>query len=491
MVDIPSDCDTLESRVTSAARREGRSFVPTPRDDASEQETYPVAAIGDRTTERLSLVVLAPGGVSTHELPAVGSITLGRSSRSDIQIADPSISRHHAVIELGPRPRIRDAGSHNGIRVGTQRLANGASAEILPGMAIELGRVVVVLHRGEAGVVATPASNATVPVPADVVVEDEAMKDVYALLERVARSELSVLLLGETGVGKEVLAEHLHRCSPRARRPLVRLNCAALSPTLLESELFGHEKGAFTGAIAAKPGLLETANGGTVFLDEVGELSLDTQVKLLRVIEAREVPRVGSLAPRAVDVRFVSATHRDLAAEITNGRFRQDFFFRLNGIAIEIPALRARPKEIETLAELFVARARRGVRQDAASAIESDARQCLLRYAWPGNVRELRNVMERAVVLAGDQPITPQHLPREVIAAVAAQPPVAAAAAAPGMPSALRDEINALERDRILAALEKCGGNQTRAAEMLGMRRATLVARLEAWGVPRPRKSGR
>jgi len=329
--------------------------------------------------------------------------------------------------------------------------------------------------------------------------DDEGMPQLHRLVERIARGTINVLILGETGAGKEVLAERVHRLSPRARWPFLRLNCAALSETLLESELFGHERGAFTGAVTAKPGLLETAEGGTVFLDEAGELPMSIQVKLLRVIEERQVLRVGGLKPRPIDVRFIAATNRDLEVEVARGAFRQDLFFRLNGVTLVVPPLRDRVSEIEALARLFASQAGRQLEQPVAPEIAPAALELLLAYVWPGNIRELRNVMERAVLLSPDGRITPAHLPVEKMRATRAMParaetgPPPVAAEAP--PAAARDvdqlrrRIDELERERILDALARCGGNQTKAAKMLGLPRRTLVSRLGKYGVPRPRKS--
>jgi transcriptional regulator with GAF, ATPase, and Fis domain len=343
-----------------------------------------------------------------------------------------------------------------------------------------------------------------------------AMDGLRELVSCVAASTISVLIMGETGVGKEVLAETVHRQSQRAEAAFLRLNCAALSESLLESELFGHERGAFTGAVSQKRGLLETADGGTVFLDEVGELPLSMQAKLLRVVEERVVTRVGGLERRALDVRFVSATNRDLEAEVARGGFRQDLFFRLNGITLVIPPLRERVDEIEALCESFVAAASRG--RSRRPRLAPEALALLQAYSWPGNIRELRNVIDRATLLCGDGDITPRHLPLEKMnAPVTARAP-ARSAAPPvlhppsGAPSrspfagsegttdawpALRDappsgklsvEIEALERQRILDALERCLWNQTKAAQLLGMTRGLLMARLDAYGIARPRK---
>jgi len=333
-------------------------------------------------------------------------------------------------------------------------------------------------------------------------VADRTMQDLYALAGRIASGTISVLILGETGVGKEVLAEKVHKLSPRAQKPYLRLNCAALSESLLESELFGHERGAFTGAVAAKQGLLETADGGTVFLDEVGELPLSIQVKLLRVIEERVVLRVGGLRPRPLDVRFVAATNRDLEAEIERGTFRQDLFFRLNGATLVIPPLRERPGEIPNLARAFLSHAARQAGLTSDPELSSEALDRLMRYSWPGNIRELRNTIERAVLLCGAAPILPRHLPLEKMRVTfstatsmaplpAKRPPEPAparrVATNPPMlrrgPRMSRDE----ERAQIEAALAACGGNQTRAAQLLGIGRSTLINRVKEFGLTRPR----
>jgi transcriptional regulator with PAS, ATPase and Fis domain len=304
------------------------------------------------------------------------------------------------------------------------------------------------------------------------------------LVERVASSTISVLITGETGVGKEVLAERLHTLSPRASRPFVQLHCAALPETLLESELFGHEKGAFTGADKAKPGLLETANGGTVFLDEIGELPASTQVKLLRVIETRRVLPVGALAARPIDVRFLAATHRDLEAEIVRGAFRQDLYFRLNGVALAIPPLRQRVAEIAPLARAFLRQA--AERGDRLPPALSDKALALLEaYAWPGNIRELRNVIERAALLCTGPSIEVDHLPVETMRTRRA--PVEPAPVTPAVPADDDFDVDP-ERRKIREALAVTGGNQTEAAKLVGVSRRTLINRMISFDLPRPRK---
>ena len=350
------------------------------------------------------------------------------------------------------------------------------------------------------------------PPRADVVAE-RTMQDLYALAGRVANGTISVLILGETGVGKEVLAEKVHKLSPRRDKPYLKLNCAALSETLLESELFGYERGAFTGAVGTKSGLLETADGGSVFLDEVGELPPSMQVKLLRVIEERMVLRVGGLKPRPLDVRFIAATNRDLEADIGRGTFRQDLYFRLNGATLVIPPLRDRLGEIPGLARAFLENAARQAGLADVPELSEEALQALLRYSWPGNIRELRNMIERALLLSGNGPIYTRHLPTEKMRVTFAAPSHARPPSAPLHVSAAqvaaKAEDTAMrplqpvrsnpvlrrgpklsleeERAQIEAALQACGGNQTRAAKMLGIGRRTLINRIHEFGLARPR----
>jgi DNA-binding NtrC family response regulator len=347
----------------------------------------------------------------------------------------------------------------------------------------EHGRSPATLLEYLGGVLDGRLASATARGPsAQVVIKDEAMLAIHRLIERVAASDITVLLTGETGVGKEVLAEQIHQASPRRAQPLVRLNCAALPEQLLESELFGHERGAFTGATHAKHGLFEAAAGGTVLLDEIGEMSLPIQAKLLRVLDERKVWPVGALRPRPIDVRFIAATNRNLEEEVAEGRFRQDLFFRLRGVQLAVPPLRERRGEILPLARLFVERAA-GTLRISAPTLTGDAEKALERHPWPGNIRELRNVIDRAVLLAGDT-IGPRELELDHVRALGSSIRLEA----PG--EDLDGEIAALERDRILEMLERCGGNQSEAARRLGMSRSKLIARLDRYGAPRPRKPG-
>lgn len=414
----------------------------------------PASEHGDATR----LLVLDKERVHTHALRPGQVLLLGRAEDADIRIDRESISRRHARVHVSERIEVEDIGSSNGTKVGGRSLAPNTRVVVEPGELIEFGGVSVLVQ----GELQGSGGRATSP--------GDPMRRLQGVTERVARSEICVLLLGETGVGKDVLARKIHKLSARGGKPFVALNCGALPDQLLDSELFGHEAGSFTGASRTKPGLLETAQGGTVFLDEVGEMPLAAQVKLLRVLEERRVMRVGGLETRSIDVRFVSATNRDLPADVAAGRFRQDLYYRLNGISLSIPPLRERLAEVPGLARQFI--------KDAAQRgnvpipqLSTAALTRLEAHPWPGNIRELRNVVERAVVLCVSETIEPEHLFAE---------PAHAGLGGAGRP----DD----ERSRIVQALHNCAGNQTRAAKELGISRKTLGVKMDAFGIARPQK---
>jgi two-component system, NtrC family, response regulator AtoC len=315
-----------------------------------------------------------------------------------------------------------------------------------------------------------------------VIFEDLTMKALEQDVRRVAPASVNVLILGETGAGKDVVAAMLHELSTRAKKPFLGFNCASVPESLLESELFGYERGAFTGAAAPKAGLLESADGGTVFLDEVGDLPLPLQAKLLRVIESREVTRIGSLKPRIVDVRFVAATNHDLAKRVSAGSFRQDFFYRLNSVMLKVPPLRDRPTEIEPLARLFLENARTRF-EIPDIRFSSAALSALSSHTWPGNVRELKSAVERAALLAKTRIIEPADL--GLTSGSAASVSLGRGPNITEVEGLTSDET--VERDRIVRALEQCGGNQSRAAKQLGMSRRTLVRKIAQLQLPRPR----
>ena len=422
-------------------------------------------------------------------LEAGKEVRIGRAEGNDVRIDDPSVSRKHALLMVDHNLVIRDLGGANGtlIRESSRPSRHGetepvkqlrsADAAIKVGEPVTVGVATLVVKRG-----ATDTPLATDE--GGLIIRDKVMRELYEQAGRAAGAPISVLILGETGVGKEVLAKAIHARSPRAKGRFVSFNCGALADSIIESELFGNEKGAFTGAVLARPGLFEAASGGTVFMDEVGELSPSAQAKLLRVLEDKKVTRVGGRSERTIDVRFVSATNRDLQAAATDGHFRQDLYFRLNGISLLIPPLRERTSEIEPLSRAFVAAACRALDRGTAIGIDGEALQLLIRYPWPGNVRELRNVIDRAVVLSSGNIIRAEHLSPEV-----REPATRSSNPASDPREALEAQIKNMERSRIIEALEQCGGNQTRAAEVLGVSRRTLVSRLKDLDVPRPRAS--
>ncbi len=416
------------------------------------------------------VLVFWDGGSASRALRAGERLTVGRAVDSALHVLHASVSRSHIEIISGDPPRVRDLGSANGTRVGGRLLRKNEEVDLSPGDVVEIGKAIVIVRGPAARAIAF--SN----------VAASGMADVHRLVQLVASSDLSVILLGETGVGKEVTADTIHRASPRAKGPFVRVNCAAIAPALLDSELFGHEKGAFTGAATRKTGLIESAHGGTLFLDEIGEASLDVQTKLLRTLESREVRRVGSVDVRLVDARFIAATNRDLPALVEAGTFRRDLYFRLNGLTIMIPPLRERRGEILTLARTFVERAA-NARGEKPPAITSQAAAALEAHDYPGNVRELKNLVERALVFSGGHEIRKEHLMLQNSSGGEAREAEKNPAA-----SSLHGEIDALERQRILDALDKTAGNQTRAAKLLGIARRTLIHRMESYDLPRPRK---
>jgi DNA-binding NtrC family response regulator len=467
--------------------------------DIAEDETH--SHVAPDPFGRPRLVAIWEGGYASHVLPEEGKLVIGRSQSCDLRIQSSAVSREHALVRAGEPPVLQDLGSSNGTRIDGRRLEPGDSAPIYPGRIFELGSALVVLQQSATG------SELTLPPPPPAPEAEDRegpMAQIYRLVDLVASGTISVILQGETGVGKEVIARRIHDRSLRAEKTFLRINCAAFAESMVEAELFGYERGAFTGAQQAKPGLLESASAGTALLDEVAELSLPMQAKLLRAIGNREVLRVGSLKPRPIDVRFIAATNQDLERLIRSGRFRADLYFRLNGITLRIPPLRERRSEILPFAEQFAAEesSRLGRPTPRLSPVAS---RWLVDYHWPGNIRELRSIIERATLLSRGGAITLDHLPVDNQAAPAAQvalsaPAVAASTTSERNASArsigesgpslveLRAEVEQIERQRILDTIQCCGGNQTKAAAMLGISRRALLHRLDLYGLPRPRK---
>ena len=370
----------------------------------------------------------------------------------------------------------------------------GTSAEVLVSAAREALRAARPSVPAEAG--ADGAPHAAAGDDGDLVLESPPMRALAQTAKRVARSRIPVLLRGETGSGKEVLARLIHESGQRRGQPLVCINCGAIPAQLVESTLFGHEKGAFTGAVAQHKGVFERADGGTLLLDEVGELPLDLQPKLLRVLETMRVTRVGSEREIDVDVRVLAATHRDLEAMSEAGGFRSDLFFRLNALEIPIPPLRERREDIAPLAARFLAREAKAAGRPPMT-VDAAALALLVGYDWPGNVRELKSAVERAVVIADGDTITPRDLPERIRARAAERetaPPLPAPApsapvptegtpAPPAYAGSLKDRMQGFERDTLIAVLRQTHGSQTEAARVLGMPLRTMQQKVKDYGL--------
>jgi transcriptional regulator with GAF, ATPase, and Fis domain len=450
------------------------SLVPRREDQTTHHD-------GDFTSVGEVLLVVGAGQLITHPI-AGEAVLIGRSDECDLVIDHRALSRKHARLLRGSRLAVQDLESTNGVRLARGVVRGGEPVPLAPGESFHIGPFTFLVVDAASHEPSTDRTGRD-----RLVVDDPTVHGVNTLVGEIARSGINVLIQGETGVGKEVLATTIHTLSGRTG-PLSSVNCAALSESLLESELFGYEKGAFTGATALKQGLLEASSGGTVFLDEVGEMPLALQAKLLRAVEAREIRRLGSTKSIPIDVRFVAATNRELLAEVAEGRFRQDLYFRLDGVGLRIPPLRERKHQIGPLALQFLEEAAKRLgRPDVRATPELLI--ALAQHDWPGNVRELKAVIERATLLARGGQLGARHL------AFASPVEPAAPRAIPS--TASKPEVDAdigfltaderADRARIVEVLEACKGNQTRAAKQLGIARTTLVNKLRLYRIPRPR----
>jgi DNA-binding NtrC family response regulator len=440
--------------------------------------------------EDVFLVCRDQGAMRVLAIAPGENVVVGRAPDSTFVTTSPRVSRRHATITLeGTVLSVTDHASRNGTLVNGD-LLRGQSRAIDGGDVIGIGSVHIVVARADptlsrspdepdrAAAPRVPDSEADAPGLAygdGLVLADRAMVKLFTVARRVAVAQSAVLVSGETGTGKELIAERIHRQSARGTGPFLRLNCASLPEALIESELFGHERGAFTGADRRRTGYFEAATGGTLLLDEIGEMPLNVQAKLLRVLERRAIVRVGGTEEVGVDVRIICATHRDLRREVEAGRFRQDLYYRISTFTLEIPPLRERPTEIVLLAELFAVRIARelGLPHPMLAADVIDA---LSAHAWPGNVRELRNTMEHAVVMANGADVRREHLPAPFEAV--------ASPASPG----IRGRVEDMERAELVSALAAEGGNRTRAAKRLGLSRRALLYKILKYGL---RETGR
>jgi DNA-binding NtrC family response regulator len=451
-------------------------------------------------------------------------LTIGRFEDNDVIIDHDTVSRLHARIRVTDRVIVEDAASRNGIRVNGERVRSGIAVELEPGAVVQIGPATMYLVEGwetkvplsardsaprriaQAGAAAARIDAQT---DGSLVIEDERMALLYQSAWTIASSAISVLLLGERGVGKERLAYWMHCQSSRAAQPFVTFNSASVTEAQVEGELFGYEQGAFAGADRPKRGLFEAADGGTIFLDEVADLSLPVQDTLLQVVATGEVPCGGGLNPRAVDVRVVSATTSDLYALTTAGRFRRDLYYRLSGATLHMPPLRHRAAEIPTLVEHFAAQCAESARVPTPR-FDDACMGALLAHSWPGNVRELRNVVERVARMALGRPVRVTDLRLDSVDRLAPPPQADVPRLTPTSPSPASDvtrggidpasagyirahavtlQRQAAEEDRTRAveALAKANGNEDVAARSLGISREALVRRLD----PSRRRSGK
>lgn len=417
------------------------------------------------------------------ELPLGEPLILGRSQQCGLTLPDGRASRSHARLywEAGEL-YVQDLSSRNGTLVNGVKLEKEAS-RLNAGDRIRIGShefLVALVSQEEA------RSRVTSRVPVEessevgreLVVAAPQMTRTYGFARRIAATNTTALVLGETGTGKDVLVRQMHAWSPRAGGPLIRVNCAALPEALAESELFGHEKGAFTGAVQRKIGLAEAAHGGTLFLDEIGELSPQVQAKLLTMLENRSVTRVGSTKEIPVDLRVVAATHRDLTAEVEAGRFREDLYYRIGVVILRVPPLRERVPEIMLLAELFAKKFGKGAgfSKDRVE-FSVEAQDAICQHRWPGNIRELRNAIEHAMLVSNGETIRAEHLP-EPVTRKKGQGPSASLQGA-----GMKNQVADLERQTIEQALFKTGGNRTHAALELGVSLRSLLYKIKKYGI--------
>lgn len=425
-------------------------------------------------SQRLRLEVTAgPSSGVAKELDGP-DVRIGTGKSCELLLKDPAVSRHHLTLQVEPRGlRVIDAGSRNGTRLDGVAILDAFARS---GSCIEIGqstlRVGLLDETVDSPLYAGEQFGALLgrSVP---------MRRLFSRLERAAKIESTILIEGETGTGKELIAEAIHDASPRREGPFVVLDCSAVSPTLVDSELFGHARGAFTGAVSARPGVFEAADSGTVFLDEIGELPLDLQPRLLRAIERGQIRPVGANAAKAVDVRVLAATHRNLEAEVEAGRFREDLYYRLAVVRVTAPPLRERTEDIALLAESFAARLARRV--PGTPSLSPRLLRDFAARSWPGNVRELRNAVERALAMGEDSDAQP---------ATSARPsPVALAAAGSAINSSIplktaRDEmLERFEAAYVRAVLDQAEGNVTRAAEIAGVHRRFIHRAIQRYGL--------
>jgi transcriptional regulator with GAF, ATPase, and Fis domain len=416
-------------------------------------------------------VVAGPDSGQIREIVS-STLRIGTSSDNDLVLRDDTVSRHHCAIEpVDGGVRVRDEGSTNGIWLSGVRVIDAVTTGSVQ---LRLGDTVLAL---EALPETVPREQATTPRFGDLLGRSARMRELFADLARIAPTDVTLLIEGETGTGKELVAESVHRESHRGGGPFVVFDCSAVAPTLAESELFGHERGAFTGAVASRAGVFEQADGGTIFLDELGELPRDLQPKLLRVLEKRQVRRLGSQKTIPVDVRLIAATNRNLAVEVGAGNFREDLYFRIAAAHVRVPPLRDRLEDLRLLTAHFLSRA---TPPRSIDDVPSQVWDMFCAHRWPGNVRELSNAVQRLLV-------TPERAlsPLTASSCSPSRPPPPFPDGAPTVPLriARREASDAFERSYLEAVLEKTSGNVTRAAAIAEVSRQMIQKLMRKHGI--------
>ena len=421
---------------------------------------------------RCKLVVIKGSQRGTEFVIASDVIRIGKAPENDLALADETVSRvHFEIVRDAKGYLVRDLRSTNGTFLDG---AEVKEAYLRAGSVVAVGGTELKFTPFEERIEILPSEKEAL---GEMVGKSPAMREIFGLIERIAPTDATVLIEGETGTGKDMIARTLHQLSPRADKPFIVVDCGAVAGTLIESELFGHEKGAFTGAVSARQGAFELASGGTVFLDELGELSLDLQPKLLRVLEQRELRRVGGTKTLKVDLRVIAATRKDLRSEVEKGKFREDLYFRLNVVPITAPALRERREDIPLLIDHMFAKLAPG-----STALTDSTRAALMAHDWPGNVRELRNVIERALALGTDPGMLVSPLGPEAAATTVAQ---AALEFEPNLSfRETKEKWNELfERRYLTWLIKRADGNISKAARDADMDRKYLHKLLRKYGI--------
>jgi two-component system, NtrC family, response regulator AtoC len=469
----------------------GEAFPPSPVEGMPPRNPTVLLVDDDPAVGKVLGALMAQDGISSVTVRS-GAEALAQLSQSffDLVVTDlrmppgmDGIELLEAVRTTYPEIPVILITAHGTIAVAVEAMKAGAADFVVK--PFDRDEILYAVHKALARARAEP-EEASRPTPAGerLVAVSSAMQEALALLRRVAPGNATVLLRGESGVGKDVAAHLLHSLSGRAKAPFIKVHCAALPEGLLESELFGYEKGAFTGAVARKPGRVELAEGGTLFLDEIGDLTLAMQVKLLRLLQDRAFELLGSTTTQRADVRFIAATHRDLESRVQSGEFREDLFYRLNVIPVWLPPLRERPEEIEALAAQFCTDFTRGTER-AGLQFSPEALKLLRRQRWPGNVRQLQNFVERLTLLSDGPVIGVVEVERELARHLGVAPantdesPVADAGSFP----ALDLQRGEAERTALAGALQRAGGNRTMAAKLLGISRRTLYNKFHEHGM--------